>query len=296
MSYQGPFFYFDKVIQTPFTDGISATVSDAMSTIQGPLTAVVVLWIIVTGISVMRGDVAVRNGITRIIRISIVVGLLMSATLYNQYIVAFFTTGLPNWFASGFMGVTGTAPSASQFDTMWMQALSVFSDVDRTLNFFNVLYSVQLGLLQIILIIPIAIVFLIFEIARIMTDIVVCIGPFLLIGYLFDATKGIADRYIGKLISLALLTLLVDIVLSIIIQGYTTYIAQTLAVVQSNADKAVDIAVCDQMVVFFFIGSLVTTFLPGLAAFLGGGVSVSPMAMANAAANVRSHLTPGPRK
>lgn len=283
MAYQGPFYYFDQAIQTPFTDGVTGTVNAAMSAIQGPLTAVVVLWIIITGILVMRGDVAVRNGITRIVTISIVVGILMSTTLYDEYIVSFFTTGIPNYFASSFLGVTGTAPSASEFDTMWMQALAVFSDVDKTLNFFNVLYSVQLGILQIILIIPIAIVFLIFEVARIMTDVVVCIGPFVLVGYLFTATKGVADRFIGKLISLTLLTLLIDIVLSIIVQGYTTYIAETLAVVTTNTDKAVDIAVCDQMVVFFFIGSLVTCFLPGLAAFLGGGISVSPLAMAAAA-------------
>ena len=284
MAYQGPFYYFDQAIQTPFTDGVTGTVNAAMSAIQGPLTAIVVLWIIISGILVMRGDIAVRTGITRILSVSIVVGILMSTTLYDEYIVSFFTTGIPNYFASSFLGVTGTTPSASEFDTIWMQALTVISDVDKTLNFFNVLYSVQLGLLQIILIIPIAIVFLIFEVARIMTDVVVCIGPFVLVGYLFSATKGVADRFIGKLISLTLLTLLIDIVLSIIIQGYTTYIAETLAVVTTNMDKAADIAICDQMVVFFFIGCLVTCFLPGLAAFLGGGISVSPLAMAAAAA------------
>ena len=111
MAYQGPFYYFDQAIQTPFTDGVTGTVNVAMSAIQGPLTAVVVLWIIITGILVMRGDVAVRNGITRIVTISIVVGILMSTTLYDEYIVSFFTTGIPNYFASSFLGVTGTAPS-----------------------------------------------------------------------------------------------------------------------------------------------------------------------------------------
>lgn len=286
MSYQGPFYYFDQAIQTPFTDGVTGTVNAAMSAIQTPLTAAVVLWIIVTGILVMRGDVTVRAGVTKIATVSLVVGLLMSTTLYDEYIVSFFTTGLPNYFASGLLGVTGTAPSASEFDTIWMNALTVFADVDKTLNFFNVLYSVQLAALQVILIIPIAVVFLIFEVARIMTDIVVCIGPFVLVGYLFTATKGVADRFVGKLISLTLLTLLIDIVLSIIVQGYATYISETLAVVTTNTNKAVDIAVCTQMVVFFFIGSLVTCFLPGLAAFLGGGISVSPLAMAAAATQV----------
>ena len=59
-----PFYTFDQTIQTPFTNGMAATVNSAMSAIQGPLTALVVLWIIVTGILVLRGDVSVRTGST----------------------------------------------------------------------------------------------------------------------------------------------------------------------------------------------------------------------------------------
>ena len=66
-----PFYTFDQVIQAPFTAGLEGTVNNAMSAIQGPLTALTVLWIIVTGILVMRGDVGVRNGITRIITVSL---------------------------------------------------------------------------------------------------------------------------------------------------------------------------------------------------------------------------------
>ena len=88
-----PFTDFDTFVQTPFSTGMTTTVNAAMSAIQGPLTALVVLWIIITGILVLRGDVGVRTGISRIITVSIVVGLLMSTTLYDEYIVTFFTTG-----------------------------------------------------------------------------------------------------------------------------------------------------------------------------------------------------------
>src|SRR5271163_2177585 len=117
-----PFYAFDQIIQTPFTDGMQDTVNEAMSAIQGPLTGIVVLWIIVTGILVMRGDVGVRSGVTRIIRVGIVIGILMSATLYNDYVVLFFTSGLPDWLSSSFLGVTGVAPTAHQFDAIWDQA------------------------------------------------------------------------------------------------------------------------------------------------------------------------------
>jgi type IV secretion system protein VirB6 len=287
-----PFYTFDQIIQAPFTSGLETTVNMAMSAIQGPLTDLTILWIIITGILVMRGDIGARNGVTRIITITLVVGILMSATLYNEYIVNFFTAGLPDYFASQFLGVTGTAPSAHSFDALWNSASKVFIVAENNLNFFNVLYSVELGLLQSLMVFPIGLVFLIYETARILTDIVVCIGPFVLAGYLFSATRSIADRFIAKLIGLTILTLLVDIVLSIIINGFTTYVDETLANV-SLASKPEAILICTQLVIFLTIGSLITTFLPGIASFIGGGVSFSPLAMIGAAAQVRNIVYPG---
>ena len=292
-AYSGPFYYFDQAVQTPFTDGVSGTVNAAMSAVQGPLTTIVVLWLIVTGILVMRGDISARTGIIRLLSISLVVSILMSTTLYNEYITDFFTQGIPNWISSSFAGVTGTAPSAQEFDTLWMNSTAVFSKVGQELQWYNIVYNIELAILEIGVAVPIGVMFLIFEVAKIMLDVVVSVGPFLLLGYLFAATKGIADRFVGKLIGLTILILLVDVVLSIIINGYVTYTADTLAVVSTNTNRAVDMAVIIQMFIFFAIGSLVATFLPGLAAYLGGGISVSPLAMASAARNVTSLAAPG---
>jgi type IV secretion system protein VirB6 len=60
-----PFSNWDSFIQQPFTNGVGTTIQSAMSAIQGPLTALVVLWIIVSGILVMRGDIGVRTGVVR---------------------------------------------------------------------------------------------------------------------------------------------------------------------------------------------------------------------------------------
>jgi len=250
-----PFYAFDQIIQTPFTDGLQVTVNEAMSAIQGPLTAIVVLWIIVNGILVMRGDAGVRTGITRIISVSLVVGILMSTTLYDQYVVSFFTAGLPNYIAGALLGATGPAPSAHSFDVIWDSAAQVFATAENNLNFFNVLYSVELALLQSLMVVPIGLTFLIYETAQILTDVVVCIGPFVLAGYLFAATRGVADRFVGKLISLVLLTLLVDIVLSIIVNGFINYVDTTLVNVAA-ASKPEAILLCTQLVVFLAIGSL----------------------------------------
>ena len=280
-----PFYVFDQTIQQPFTNGMNATVSDAMSAVQGPLTAIIVLWIIVTGMLVMRGDVGVRTGITRIISVSLVVGILMSTTLYNEYVVTFFTTGVPNWLASSFLGVTGTQPTAHQFDAIWNEANELFATAEKNLNFYNVLYSVELGLIQDLIVVPIGLTFLIYEATKIMLDVVVCIGPFVLAGYLFAATRGVADRFIGKLVALTILTLLVDIVLSIIINGDSAYFNVSMNSL-TLASTAETITICIQFAAFLALGSLICAFLPAVASFIGGGVTVSPMAMATSVMQV----------
>ena len=68
-----------RLFNSEFVNGMNATVSNALSAIQGPLTAAVVLWIIVTGVLVMRGDLDARRGITRILSVCLVVGILTSA-------------------------------------------------------------------------------------------------------------------------------------------------------------------------------------------------------------------------
>ena len=273
-----PFYIFDLTIQQPFTNGMSATVSSAMLAIQGPLTAVIVLWVIISGIMVIRGDVDARSGVTRLINVILIVGILMSTTLYNEYVVSFFTVGLPDWLASSFLGVTGTQPSAHQFDAIWNEADILFANAEKNMNFYNVLYSVELGAMRDFVVVPIAVTFLIFEFAKIMMDVVVCIGPFVLIGYLFEATKGVADRWIGKLIGLTILTLLIDIVLSIIIDGDRSYynVSMTSLTVATVAET---VTICIQFVVFLSLGCLITGFLPAIASYLGGGVSFSPLGM-----------------
>jgi type IV secretion system protein VirB6 len=277
-----PFFTFDQTVQLPFTNGMNATVNAAMSAIQGPLTAVVVLFIIVTGILMIRGDIGARNGVTRVLNVCLVVGLLMSTTLYNEYVVSFFTTGIPDWLASTFLGVTGAQPTAHQFDAIWNEGTELFWAGEKNMNFYNVLYSVELAILQSFLVFPIGLTFLIYEATRIMIDVIVSIGPFLLVGYLFAATRGVADRFVGKLIGLTILTLLIDIVLSIIVNGDNTYFNTSMTGLE-GASTAETIAICIQYVVFLTLGSLICTFLPAVASFLGGGISVSPLGMAVAA-------------
>ncbi|NNM55950.1 type IV secretion system protein [Acidocella sp.] len=295
-----PFANWDAFIQQPFTNGVAVTVQSAMSAIQGPLTALVVLWIIITGILVMRGDVGVRTGVVRIISVSIVVGLLMSITLYNEYVVSFFTDGLPNWIGTALGNGTATT-EPDTFYQIFENTQKVFVQANKGISSLDIGAAVLFAILDALSVIPTIVLFLFYELTKILMDVVVCIGPFVLPGYLFSATKGVADRFVSKLIGLSILVVLIDIMLSIIDGGINTYCSDVVTMITSgqssgwfgtSEDITATLIMCLQLVIFLFISMLLMTFIPGIASFIGGGISVSPLAMVNAASNVRNLVTP----
>ncbi len=296
-----PFTNWDTLVQVPFQQGAQATVSDVISALQGPVTALVVLFIIVSGILVMRGDLGVRNGITRIISVSLVVALVLSVENYNEYITSFFTQGLPSFFATATSGGTATTGPATFFQFL-VKIQTIFVTAEKGVSSVNLVGSVILGVLNVLALIPVTILFLFYELTEVLIEVVVCIGPFVLPGYLFAATRSVADRFIGKLIGLSLLILLVDIMLAIIDNAINVYCAGVLASITSGQTStwfgtfenvAATTIVCIQLVVFLFICVLVMAFIPGIASYIGGGISVSPLTAAQSISNAVTLVSGG---
>lgn len=289
-----PFADWDAFIQQPFTNGVAGTVQSSMSVIQGPLTALVVLWIIVTGILVMRGDVGVRTGITRMVGVSLVVGLLMSTTLYDEYVVNFFTQSIPNFIGTALSNGTATT-GPDTFYQIFLNTQKVFTQANLGISPVNIAAAVTFGILDVASTFPILVLFLFYELTKILMDLVVCVGPFVLPGYLFATTRGVADRFVSKLIALSILIVFVDVLLSIIDVAINTYCGDVVSMITSGQSAGwfgteenitTTIIMCLQLVVFLVLSAAPMTFIPAIASFIGGGISVSPLQVVNSIMNV----------
>jgi type IV secretion system protein VirB6 len=268
-----------------FSSGTANIVSEGVSAVSGPLTSVVVLWLIVQGVLIMRGDVSVRSGVTRIIRVSVVVGLLSSLSLFSEYVVTLFQTTLPNWASASIMGGGGVVTSAPQmFDRVWDTSMTIAQSASAQLHLWDVVDGVELDLLELAIGGSLLVAFAVYEIGQIMLGVVIGIGPFVLAGFLFEATRGIAERWIGKMIGLSLLTLLIAIALQIILQGDITYLNTTAGTGALNISQS--LAILFQAALFFALGTVIVVLLPSIASYVGGGVSFSPMALATVVAPV----------
>jgi type IV secretion system protein VirB6 len=286
---QTPFSNMAADFGIAFGTGINSAIASLLSAVAQPLMACVTLWIIIQGILVMRGDTDARAGITRIIKVAFVVGILTSSGLYSGYVQTLFMTTIPNWFATAAGGTTNAAASTpGTFDNMWQVTEHTIETVGAHIAIYDVVDAVSLALIEICLMVLLIITFAIYEFAIIVTGIVVAIGPVVIVGYLFEATKGVAERWIGKLITYGLLTLLINITLGVVLAGEKAYMRVILAnQVIGAASVSIEIKVLIELAMFFAMGAFIIVSLPAIAATLGGGLGVSPgQAILNAITNV----------
>ena len=286
--------------QTPFTNmannfgaafgtGTQTAITSLLAAVATPLMACVTLWIIVQGILVMRGDMDPRGGITRIIKVALVVGILTSAGLYTTYVQTLFITTIPNWFATAAGGSQAAITSTpATFDNMWAVTEHTVETVGAQIAIYDVVDSVSLVLIELSIMVLMVVTFAIYEFAIIATGIMVAIGPVMIVGYLFEATKGVTDRWIGKLITYSLLSLLINVKLSIVLTGEKTYMRGILTQQASGlAAVPIEIKVLIELAMFFAMGAFIIISLPAIAATLGGGLGVSPgAAIMNAFTNL----------
>ena len=274
---------------TAFGTGTQAAITSLLAAVATPLLACVTLWIIVQGILVMRGDMDPRGGITRIIKVALVVGILTSSGLYTNYVQTLFITTIPNWFATAAGGSQAAITSTpATFDNMWAVTEHTVETVSAQIPIYDVVDSVSLALIELSIMVLMVVTFAIYEFAIIVTGIMVAIGPVLIVGYLFEATKGVTDRWIGKLITYSLLTLLINVTLTVVLQGEKAYMRVILAQQASGlAAVPIEIKVLIELAMFFAMGAFIVVSLPAIAAALGGGLGVSPgAAIMNAFTNV----------
>lgn len=268
----------DQDFGVAFGTGIQTAIASLLSAVGTPLMACVTLWIIIQGVLVMRGDIDGRNGVTRMIKVALVVGILTSSGLYKSYVQTAFMTTIPSWIATAAgepgAGITSTPQT---FDNMWQVTEHTIETVSARLSNFDVIDAISLAAIEICVAVLLLITFAIYEFAIIIVGIMVAIGPILIVGYLFDATKGVSDRWIGKLITYSILSLLINVTLNTVLQGEKLYMRAILAQEASGtAAIPVEIKILLSLVMFFAMGAFIVVSLPVIAAALGGGHGVSP--------------------
>jgi type IV secretion system protein VirB6 len=266
------FQYIYQAYSDGISSGISSTVDKVLSAAQLPLNAMLVIFVAVLGYATLTGRLAYGDGVNRIIRMSFVVLFVTSSSVYGEYVVSFFTTGLPNFFAQHIAGAPGGTNPGASFDTvmtqMWTDATIVWEQAPWG---FKAIYDGILIVLSLAIVgCALVVMFAVFLVVQTLLGVVVAVGPIVILGYLFDYTKKIVDGWIDVLVTLSIVTLGIDIVLELLLKAITTALNNMTLTGSTNSQLQQLLGV--SLVVLVLSAAVV--ILPRVVERIGNGVGV----------------------
>ena len=270
-----PFSTTNAAFSAAFSAGLDNTLFSILEGIAAPLSAVLVVWIIIQGILVMRGDLDTRRGVNRIIKVVLVYALISGATYYTNYVQNWFIYTVPQWVSSvaggpqTFLGIPLSLDAVLQLAQQGLERIASQIGTENTTDesSYQTAKTILYGTLFT--------VFALYEVTTIMTSVLLAIGPLFIVGYLFDATKQITERWIGQLINYAILLLLINIVAVIVVEAEFTYMTLELGLFSALQPLAGQISDFYDLDIFMLTGDFIIVTLPAVAAFISGGINSS---------------------
>ena len=260
-----------------------AVVTSALTAVGQLMLGIMTVYVVVCAVLLAIGQMGIGEVQSRLIT-AVAVSAALSTSFYTTDIQQFFLTTLPNWIAQA-AGGKSIGAGAQQFDLLFSAVTHEANYIQLQANGIEYIADdIEVYLALLLCYAALGLCFNVWACAQVLTAVVICVGPFVVPGYLFKATKGVADRWMSKLIGLMILLLLVNILLQIIIhQDATLY--QQLAGNQGTG-VVEEIEVLWEIVLVFGFGTFIFFLLPSIAVYIGGGVSFAPAAIFVAAATM----------
>lgn len=276
---------FDANIQTAMTAGITGLTAY----MAAPVMTSLAIYYLIQGVKIAQGDGApVQHFVTQLFRNVTILWFCSNANTYNTWVMNIFFTGIPNALnkailANATVGVgtanvgTGVTGTAAAFDQIWDLMNIMVANVTAHADFWDIStkLSAQLtGLTGGLALVVIAMVYLM---SRFILAIVIELGVIAIACLIFDATKPIFERWLGKVIALVFLQVTAIVVLQIIIATDVEYMKQISAAYTDAGGVAAEIQGLVSMVVLFLMGAFAIYSLPAIAYSIGTGVAITTL-------------------
>jgi type IV secretion system protein VirB6 len=264
------FSFVDEQFKTPLETFISDGTSNISEWVSGPLTAAVTLYVVLYGYLVLRGSIQepILDFAYRAIKLAIIVMLVKNASEYQTYVTNIFFDVLPREVSQALN--TGTAPSASTFDSLLDKGQASATDI-WSRGSWPVDIVTGVGGMMVIgaSFIVAAIGYIVSLYARLALAIVLAIGPIFVALAMFQSTRRFTEAWIGQLANFVILQVLVVAVGSLLI----TCIDTTFTAIQGYSDVLMrPIALCAICLAALYVFYQLPSIASALAA---GGASLT---------------------
>lgn len=257
---------FDPALSAAAT----AVVSNAIAANAVILTSALTLYVITWGTLCAFGQVSVSALMAAAGRAA-AVSLMMTAAFFLPYIQQPFLTTIPNWIANAAGGGDG-GNAATQFGQLWSATLHMEAQIyQQASGIFYIAERIQAGIIAMGVGCLLVIDFFVWEIARWMMDVLVCVGPFVLWLYLFRATRDVPLRWFGKMVGILILYVLIDVTMQVVLRADMAFMESAQA---AGGGLDLQLASLTSCFVFDIFGTAMLIMCPMVASYIGGGIGV----------------------
>ncbi|HIF4013699.1 TPA: type IV secretion system protein [Yersinia enterocolitica] len=270
-------------------DALNTYVVDTVGNVVGfasPLfTSMMIVFVAMWGYLMMFGRVQepLQDGVFRIIRIGGIMALGLTVGTYMGVVVTFLQQG-PEHISAVVSGAGGT--SADTLDALFSQVFAVSKaawEKGGVLDGNFGLYLIALIVLVIGSGLTLFVAFLIL-LAKLMTTVLLGIGPLFIICLLFKVTQRFFESWIAMVSNFGLLLVLASSVGTLMTSLAQTYIDK-LAPNEAAAADAANLGDAAMLCLVFALCILVVRQVPSVAAALGGGIALATQGAFGSAMN-----------
>ena len=268
----GSFSYIWQQYSSAVVGTLGSEIGQVQHMVQGPLSAMLIVALMVLGFGVMRGLFALDSFWRWTLRIAVVIALVSPGSYYYQtYVVGLFS-GLPTWIAQQLSGYAGNNP-AGIYDYLaayiWNQAWHIWPSVPWSGAF---LAALMLVVAVLVTWLGITLMFFVWLTVQALTGLFLVLGPVLILGLFFEFTRRIFNAFFEVLIYLALVTLAADLMVGI----FTQVISQAMnSIANSNSTGSAAIESLAGIALVTFILAAAVAVMPYLLDRIGVGAAAA---------------------
>ena len=293
---------FDQMLSS----SMNVLLERTTSMMEAPILVAAAVFYAVQGMRLANGDAGpVHSFVPQTLRILVVIWLSSNLAAFNLWVVDIFFTGLPTWLNAGVSGIggsgevptvdlAGVTATAAVFDQIWSQMWIVVGLAKAQAGPFDFGVATAAELTAFTGGVGLLTMALIYICARTVLALVIVASPFLIGCAMFDVTKPIFERAVGKVIALTFLQFAGIIVLQLVLTGDQVFMNQIIAAARAreaaeaaapwyqfgaSASAGAAMATITQnlvaMVIWLCAGAFAMYVLPAVAYSIGTGIAIS---------------------
>lgn len=284
-----------ELIDTTLGTYIFDTAGNIISFVTPIFNSLMIIWIAIWGYMMIMGQTnePLKEGLFRILRLTFIMALGLTLGTYVGLVVHFFAHG-PEQIAAA---VTGSPPGsmATTLDNLYTKVFQITDSCFEKANLWDMnigMFVIGFAFLIIGTALLLSVAFFIIS-AKIMTAVLLGVGPIFIVLLLFKGTQRFFESWLSMVCNYGMILILTSGLGLIALDLANSFLSKlgfpdgaTAAEANVYADSIAHLSNISMLIIVFGLTVLLMLQVPSIAAALGGGIALATQGIVSSTMNV----------